>query len=307
MKPARIFQQYIWIVNTLRQYKKLSLEQLNELWMNDDVIGGDPLNRKSFLRHKDAILNMFGIIIECDLEHGYKYFISNPEVINDDTIEGWMLSTLTVSTVLSDSISLRNRILLENVPAGEEYLQTIILALKTNRRLTITYQRFGCESYEKTVSPYALKLFHQRWYILTFTGRHMATYALDRMLSVVISDETFEMPEGFSPETYFAEYYGVTTDGTPMAHVVIRAYGNMPNYLRTLPLHASQKEIGHTDTYTDFSYDIRPSVDFVLELMSHSGDLEVLEPLELRQKIYCTLQASLERYSNSDSGAEKAV
>ena len=297
MKPAKIFQQYIWIVNMLRQYKKLSLEQLNELWVKDKVIGGEPLNRKSFLRHKDAILNMFGVVIECDLEHGYKYFISNPEVINDDTIEGWMLSTLTVNTVLSDSASLRNRILLENVPAGEEYLQTIILALKTNRRLIITYQRFGHESYETTLSPYALKLFHQRWYILAYTGRHMATYALDRMLSVEISDETFEMPEDLSPEEYFAEYYGITADDTPMAHVVIRAYGNVPNYLRTLPLHASQKEKEHTDEYTDFSYDIRPTVDFVLELMSYTDGLEVLEPIELRQKIYNTLQTSLERYS----------
>jgi hypothetical protein len=268
--------------------------------VKDEVIRGEPLNRKSFLRHKDAILNMFGIIIECDLEHGYKYYISNPEVINDDTIEGWMLSTLTVNTILSDSVSLRNRILLENVPAGEEYLQTIILALKTNRRLNITYQRFGCESYEKTVSPYALKLFRQRWYILTYTGRHMATYALDRMLSVEISEETFEMPEDFSPEGYFAEYYGITTDDTPMAHVVIRTYGNVPNYLRTLPLHASQKEIEHTDEYTDFSYDIRPSVDFILALMSYNDGLEVLEPIELRQKICNSFQASLERYSNKN-------
>lgn len=298
MKPAKIFQQYIWIVNALRQYKRLSLEQLNELWVKDQVIGGEPLNRKSFLRHKDAILNMFGIVIECDLEHGYKYFISNPEVINDDTIEGWMLSTLTVNTVLSDSISLRNRILLENVPAGEEYLQTIILALKTNRRLTITYQRFGHESYETTLSPYALKLFRQRWYILAYTGRHIATYALDRMLSVKISDETFEMPADFSPEGYYAEYYGISTDNTPMAHVVIRAYGNVPNYLRTLPLHVSQKELEQTDEYAVFSYDIRPSIDFVLTLMSYSDGLEVLEPIELRQKICANLQASLKRYSD---------
>lgn len=298
MKPARIFQQYIWIVNALRQYKRLSLEQLNELWVKDQVIGGEPLNRKSFLRHKDAILNMFGIVIECDLEHGYKYFISNPEVINDDTIEGWMLSTLTVNTVLSDSIFLRNRILLENVPAGEEYLQTIILALKTNRRLTITYQRFGHESYETTLSPYALKLFRQRWYILAYTGRHIATYALDRMLSVKISDETFEMPADFSPEGYYAEYYGISTDNTPMAHVVIRAYGNVPNYLRTLPLHVSQKELEQTDEYAVFSYDIRPSIDFVLTLMSYSDGLEVLEPIELRQKICANLQASLKRYSD---------
>ena len=128
----------------------------------------------------------------------------------------------------------------------------------------------------------------------------MATYALDRMLSVEISDETFEMPEDFSPEDYFAEYYGITTDDTPMAHVVIRAYGNVPDYLRTLPLHASQKEIERTDEYTDFSYDIRPSVDFVFELMAYTDGLEVLEPIELRQKICNRLQSSLERYSNKN-------
>ena len=47
MKPARIFQQYIWIVNTLRQYKKLSLEQLNELWVKDEVIGGEPVCKRN--------------------------------------------------------------------------------------------------------------------------------------------------------------------------------------------------------------------------------------------------------------------
>lgn len=63
MKPARIFQQYIWLVNTLRQYKRLSLEQISEMWVNDQVIGGSPFTRTSFFRHKDAILNMFGIVI----------------------------------------------------------------------------------------------------------------------------------------------------------------------------------------------------------------------------------------------------
>ena len=296
MKPARIFQLYIWLVSTLRQYKRLSLEEINNLWVKDDVIGGEPLNRKSFMRHKDAILNMFGIIIECDKEHGYKYYIDNPEVLNDDSIEGWMLSTLTVGTVLSDSIPLRDRILLESVPAGEEYLQTIIRALKTNRRITITYQRFGSESYEKTIAPYALKLFHQRWYLLSHTGTHFATYSLDRMLSVSLTDETFVMPEDFSPEAYFAEYFGVLTDETPLVHVVLRTYGKTPNYLRTLPLHPSQKEIQQTDEYCDFSLDIRPTDDFIGELLKHAEGLEVLEPADLRNKVRDILKETQKRY-----------
>ena len=47
MKPARIFQQYIWIVNMLREYKKLSLEQINEMWVKDQGTGGEEAQRKS--------------------------------------------------------------------------------------------------------------------------------------------------------------------------------------------------------------------------------------------------------------------
>ena len=296
MKPAKIFQQYIWLVNTLRQYKRLSLEEISNLWVKDQVIGGSPLTRTSFIRHKDAILNMFGIVIECDLDRGYKYYIANPEVLDDESIERWMLSTLTVSTVLYDSVSLRERILLENVPAGEEYLQTIIQAIKTNRRLLITYQRFGNESYEKTISPYALKLFHQRWSLLAFTGRHYATYSLDRMLAVSLTDETFEMPADFSPQDYFSEYFGVLTDETPLEHVVIRAYGRTPDYLRTLPLHATQCELSQTDEYTDFSIDIRPTPDFIGQLLNHADGLEVLEPADFRLKIRKIIEKTLNRY-----------
>lgn len=295
MKPARIYQQYVWIINALRQYKKLTLAELSELWEKDQVIGGDKLERTSFFRHRDAILSMFGVIIECE-EKTHKYYIANPEVLGDGTMEGWMLSTLTVSTVLADSLSLRDYILLENVPAGQEFLQSIILAIKTRRRIMIRYQKFGFESGEKLIAPYALKLFHQRWYLLSHTGNHFATYSLDRMQTVQITDETFEMPVDFKPESYFTEYFGVLTDETPMAHVVVRAYGRTPNYLRTLPLHHTQRELESTDEYTDFSFDIRPTVDFLGELISNSPNIEVLEPADLRQKMKQILAENLKRY-----------
>ena len=295
MKPARIYQQYVWIINTLRQYKKLTLAELSELWEKDQVIGGDKLERTSFFRHRDAILSMFGVIIECE-EKTHKYYIANPEVLGDGTMEGWMLSTLTVSTVLADSLSLRDYILLENVPAGQEFLQTIILAIKTRRRIKIHYQKFGFEGNDKVIAPYALKLFHPRWYLLSHTGNHFATYSLDRMQTVQITDETFEMPIDFKPESYFTEYFGVLTDETPMAHVVVRAYGRTPNYLRTLPLHHSQRELESTDEYTDFSFDIRPTIDFLGELFSNSPNIEVLEPADLRQKMKQTLAENLKRY-----------
>jgi hypothetical protein len=138
MKPAQIFNQYIWIINTLRAYRKLTLEQLNQKWQEDGVADGNPLQRSSFNRHRDAILDMFGIIIDCE-PRTYKYYISNLEVLNDGSISQWLFSTLTVHGVLSDCAAIKDRIILENVPAGEEYLDTIKRAIKSNRRLLIGY------------------------------------------------------------------------------------------------------------------------------------------------------------------------
>lgn len=296
MKPAQIFHQYIWIINTLRAYRKLTLEELNQKWQDDNIADGNPLHRSSFNRHRDAILDMFGIIIDCE-PRTYKYYISNKEVLSDDSIERWLFSTLTVHGVLADSAAVKERLVLENAPAGVEFLNTIIRAIRTNHRLLIGYKKFQTEGYEKVVCPYALKLFRQRWYLLAQNDENqMRIYALDRVTMMELTDDTFEIPVDFSAQTYFSEYFGVLTNDTPMAHVVLRAHNWMPNYLRTLPLHPSQRELESTPDYTDFSYDIRPTSDFLGELLRHSNGIEVLEPQDLREKIQQMIVETLKRY-----------
>ena len=296
VKPAQIFHQYIWIISTLRAYRKLTLEELNQKWINDSVADGNPLQRSSFNRHRDAILDMFGIIIECE-PRTYKYYISNKEVLCDDSIERWLFSTLTVHGMLAESAAVKERLVLESAPAGEQYLDTIIRAIRTDHRLLMGYKKFEAEGYEKVVCPYALKLFRQRWYLLAQNDENqMRIYALDRMTMIELMDETFEMPADFSSQDYFSEYFGVLTNDTPMAHVILRAHKWMPNYLRTLPLHHSQRELESTPDYTDFSYDIRPTSDFIGELLRHSDGIEVLQPLELREKMRQIIVGILKRY-----------
>ena len=70
----------------------------------------------------------------------------------------------------------------------------------------------------------------------------------------------------------------------------------MPNLLRTLPLHHSQKEICKTDTYTDFEYHLAPTFDFRQAILKEGNELEVIEPLSLRHKIHDELVAALKRY-----------
>ena len=299
MKPSLIFQQYVWLVNTLRCHKRgLTLAELDKKWTHDEVAEGNPLSRSTFNRHRDAILYMFGIIIECNANDEYRYYIQNPDALGDDSIRRWMLSTLTVGSVLSDSMAIKDHIMLEDIPNGEEFLGTIIKAIKTCKKVRMGYQKFGDHPYEKVVSPYALRLYHQRWYIVAHNGKWIATYSLDRMTSLSLSDETFTMPDDFSPKAFFAEYFGIMVDrSAPLEHVVIRAYHAAPNYLRTLPLHHTQREVNVTDDYVDFAIDIHTTWDFVRQLLRYGSAVEVLQPEVLREMMKEEIAAMSSIYS----------
>lgn len=255
---------------------------------------GNPLPRSSFNRYRDEICELFGLVMNCD--ENYRYYFANPEAIDNHSIESWMLSTMTVNRVLSESADVKNSIILEDVPAGEEFLPTIIEALKLNHRLHMGYQKFGCELSERLVEPYALKLSRRRWYLLVRENGQFKTFSLDRMRSLTMTEESFEPIEGFSAHDYYADYFGVLTDGTPMVHIVIRAYGKMANYLRTLPIHSSQQELESTADYTDYSFDVRPTADFIGELMSYGDGLEVLKPDDFRLKICELFKQTLNLY-----------
>ena len=256
MKTGLQFKHYMWFVNTLRKRRRLTLSELNELWVSDEVAEGNPLPRSSFNKYRDAILDMFGLIIDCDTT--YHYYISNPGEVDEDQTKQWMLSMLTTGLTLSGSSAIKDSVILENVPAGFEFLPVILQAIRQTRTIMMGYQKFGFEPYTKPVDPYAVKLFRQRWYLLADNGERMSVYSFDRMQSAMLTDQRFARPKDFSPEDYFAEYFGLMTDGTPLEHVVLRAYGKMANLLRTLPLHASQRELESGEGYTDYALDIRP-------------------------------------------------
>ena len=293
MNTGLQFKHYVWLVNILRKRGRLTLRELQELWVQDEVAEGNPLPRSSFAKYRIAILDMFGLNIECD--ENYRYYISNPREVEEDRTKQWMLSTLTTGMTLTNSSAIKDDIILENVPAGYEFLPVIMQAIRQRRTITIGYQKFGCDAYTKPVKPYAVRLFRQRWYMLADTGEHLAVYSLDRMQSATLTDERFERPADFSAEAYFAEYFGVMVDGTPMEHVVVRAYGKMASLLRTLPLHASQREMESADGYTDFAMDIRPSIDFISELLSKTDGLDVLEPASLKERMHGILEEALRR------------
>ena len=293
------FKEYIWLVNTIYQARSITLAEINEKWLQTEMSEGIPLSRTTFHRHRIAIEEIFGLYIDCDRKNGNKYFIGNDYVLQDDSVQNWMLSTLSVSNLLGESMSLSDRILLENIHSGGEKLKQVIKAMKESKRISITYRCYGGHATRTfDLEPYCVKLFGQRWYLLgRFADRGMAIFSFDRILEIKMSNEKFKVDEDFDAAKYFSDCFGVMLDeNSKPEKVLIRAYGYEPYYLRDLPLHHSQREIQSTEEYCDFELRLKITSDFKSKLLSRGEWIEILEPKALAKEIVEWHQKAIERY-----------
>ncbi len=288
MKLPQKFREYIWLVNTIsRSPHGLTLAELNERWTETEMSGGVPMARNTFLRHKQAVEEMFGLYIECDTRAGYRYYIGNEHVLSENSVQNWLLSTLTVGNLLSESLGMQHRILLEDVGADSRLLEQLISAMRTSLTVRIGYQGYQrAEEHDYTAEPYCLKLFQRRWYLLARTGGSFRVFALDRIRRLTTTKQRFHADPYFDAEDYFGECYGVVVgDGSRPQRIVLRAFGREQYAMQDLPLHHTQHIVDQTDDHTDFEVTLRPTADFIAHLLSRGRWLKVVRPQELADEV----------------------
>ncbi len=291
-----LFSRYIWIVDTIKRYGRITREELNDRWSRSQFsVRGEGIPRRTFYNYRQAIEDLFKIDIECD-PATFEYYIDDGDQHNE-SVTDWLLNSAAMNNVLSDSRAISSRIFLEDVPSARRYLSVVISALKEQRQLDFNYSPYTRSSSRPvTLEPYFLKIFRQRWYI---TGRNvdedkLKTYALDRMDQVTLAT-AFTMPEDFDAEEFCADTFGIMFTQGDAKRVVLRTDPRQAKYFRTLPLHHSQQEMVH-DQYSDFSYRLKLTPDFVQELLGYGPRVMVMEPPELRAMIVSSLRDTLNAY-----------
>jgi len=296
-----LLNKYVWLVETICKAKRITFEEINRKWLDSEISEGAELALRTFHKWRIAVEEMFGLVIDCERKGGYHYYIVNADELKNGGIRNWLLNTISVSNLLIDNQQMKDRILLEEIPSGQEYLSMIIEAMKNNLSLNMTYQSFWSdESYTFDVEPYCVKLFKQRWYMLARSPYYdkLMIYALDRILDLEINvGDKFKMPDTFNSSAFFEECYGVIAgDGTPLENVRLKVSAGQANYLRSLPLHHSQQEVETSDEYSIFELRIRPAYDFQQEILWNGEDVEVLEPLWLREEIASKIERMWNKY-----------
>ena len=308
---SKTYYKYIWLLDTLLTSTPLTIDEINLLWEDCPASDGQPIPLRTFHEHRKGIKEMFGVDIVCDRSKNV-YYVKNPEVLDDQKLTKWLLRKYSIPQGFATFNSMKDRILLEEIPLGTAFLNTIIEAMQKNVELQVDYQQYENEQEEENlqefhIQPYSLKVFNRRWYLLGYIKEKHAlrTIALDRILDLKILSTSFELPEDFDARKYFANVVGIYTNlDLPVDNVKIRAYGVQAEYLRSTPLHKSQSE-GRSKyrEFAEFTYRLCITPELVSQLLAMGEKVEVLEPESLRGTIKERLQLAINYYGRR--GEEK--
>ena len=201
----------------------------------------------------------------------------------------------------------KSLVMLETVTdyAGSHWLKKLYRYIANKQPVRITYQKFeAAESKEHIVSPYLLKEYRNRWFLYCSFENDSKVYnfAVDRMQLVEPAfDATFYDNHNFKPQSYFKDLIGVTKPQLDAQPITIQFWADprWSNYIRTKPLHASQKRITTNDDGSQvFQIQVIENPELYSTLMYYGPGIKVLSPDNVKTTIQQKLRDAAQLYDS---------
>jgi len=295
-----IISRYIWLVDTLTRYKKLTREEINSLWLRSPFSDGHKIPERTFFHYRRAIEENFHIDIRCN--RSGEYYIEQEENEQNRVLTNWLLDSYAVNSAVKDATE--GRVAVEDVPSARQYLPIVLDAIARNEKLEFTYAGFNRSRPERYIvfQAYFVRRYKQRWYMIGLKESvgSIRTYALDRVKEMKLMSDKFVMPEGLTQESLFENLIGVTTSKAQPRVVKIMAEPTQAKYFRALPLHHSQQEEVH-DSYSIFTFRLKLNYELVHEILGFGNTVKVLQPRELEVMVRNELETTLALYDTAGS------
>lgn len=148
----------------------------------------------------------------------------------------------------------------------------------------------------RKVAPYKIWFFDGAFYLVGNCGlrKDVRIFALDRIKSLRLTDETFEMPADFKVEDFMQTSFGVF-HGKPQ-NVTIRFAPEAAGYIKEKTWHSTQKIKPQKDGSVIFEARVAGTDEIKYWLMSWGGKAEVLRPASLRAEMIAEAQNILLTY-----------
>jgi predicted DNA-binding transcriptional regulator YafY len=299
MKTKISFNRWTLIIQKLKK-KPASFEEISDfLDEESDIQDYDfRVSIRTFQRDIKDIESVFGIEIKYDRSQGvYQIIEDTNSGIKERMLEAFdTFNALQISEKVSDFIHFENR-----KSKGTENLYGFLHAIKNKQLVSFTYQKFWEEQPEKrTIEPYVLKEFANRWYILGYDSsrKSVRSFALDRLSDLEIHKEKFTASVDFDVNKYYQHSFGIISPekNQKPEEIIISCESFQGKYIKALPFHHSQQIIKDDKNELIVKLFLVPTYDFVQELLSKGKTIKILKPQSLIDEVKNTYKTALEQY-----------
>ena len=191
------------------------------------------------------------------------------------------LSALNFTNHVSKKLILEKR-----AGKGTEHMHGLLYAIENNLEIIIKHQSYWKEVAEmRTLQPIVIKESQNRWYLICFDTmkKDFRNFALDRIIDLKISTLKFK-PINYDVTAYYQNAFGIETYETA-TKIILNFNAFQARYIKSLPLHSSQKIVFENEEYCKFEYFMHPTNDFIMEIMKYGENVKVEEPIILRENV----------------------
>lgn len=182
---------------------------------------------------------------------------------------------------------------------GIENLRPLLKAIKDNRKISFTHFNFHTEKSRKyTLKPYLLKEYQNRWYVVGIIGGigEFRTFGIDRIENLEIKTETFTTDKKLNPIEMFNKTIGLVYSENTIQTIVLSFTPTQGKYIKTLPLHPTQKILIDDESECRISLEIIPNYELTQQILKYGETVKVNEPQWLADEIKMILKRTLEKY-----------
>lgn len=230
-------------------------------------------------RQVDAILQAFILI---------KQLTQNDQLANIKEVVSLLEKKLTSST--DKKLLIKPIIYFEestNYPS-HQWIDDFYDLCYRKETCRISYQPFNDNGHNYVYSPYYLKEYNNRWYIIAYCHEKNMIFnlALDRIISITRSFEDFDESHYIDHSTFYNEIIGVSKDDKATEDILIKVSALSAKYLDTKPLHHSQQKFGtEADGCVIFSFKVIPNYEFYYKVLAFGPNMEIIKPVNVRNQI----------------------
>lgn len=273
----------------------VSKEDLMEA-MSGDMAENGPYTLRTLQRDIRTIEEVFGMEIENVKGEGYRIVGWDP--VYTDRFKELLSEFEILSTVGSDS-GTRDYIIPEQRKMTFSVdIQKVLRSIKQRRKVRFSYSlpRLGGKEAEYLAEPYFLKQSQNRWYLVAMVEGILKCFELGRFVSFKVLDEEFSRDESVQAENLFRDCFGIWDDPKMSVEDIRLRFSPLDGrFIKTLPIHSSQKIVAETNEYVEVTLRLKITNDFVMALLSRSSTIEILAPQSLKDRMNAIWAAALER------------